>query len=94
MKINKLVPLPLILLIVSMLMLELASPVNAVTPQIVLSPDQGWYDTGVWVHGSGFAASAEVKITWEGLNFWQVCLKGCNLQFTLCILMLNVPALM
>jgi len=47
------------------------TPTSA-TSTIALDPNWGFYDTRVWVHGTGFAADAEVTIEWKDLPHWQV----------------------
>lgn len=45
--------------------------VEATAPEIVLTPDWGYYDTVISVSGTGFAPSSDLIFTWEGLDHWQ-----------------------
>src|SRR3990170_4811020 len=48
------------------------SAVAAPSAQITLSPNSGYFDTNLQIHGSNFAANTNITIKWQTLSYWKL----------------------
>jgi hypothetical protein len=66
--------IPLLIMATMLLPLLGAIPLPAQAasqPQITLSPNAGYYDTSVQIHGVNFTPNSEVTVSWSTLNLWE-----------------------